>query len=342
MAQTETQTFTPNDPRKPWDWHPALPLTDPPNMAWPPRPLALLGWFLGRGYLLSQNALHIALGVLVWYFLTPALETMATFQIGWILEVWLRNLVLFTLIVGGLHLWLFTFDGQGTTHKFDRRPMVTDDARFLFSDQVRDNVFWSLISGVTIWTAFEVLVWWGWANSHALWLSPSRDPLWFVLWFLLLPFVQAAHFYLIHRPLHWRPLYRFHRLHHNNVNIGPWSGISMHPVEHVLYLSILLIPFVVPTHPIHLITLGFYVTVGAAISHAGFNDLRMRDRNAMDLGDFFHQLHHRYYNCNYGSRMVPFDKWFGSFHDGTAEATARIMKRNLNAKVARPNGPPVT
>jgi len=40
--------------------------------------------------------------------------------------------------------------------------------------------------------------------------------------------------------------------------------------------------------------------------------------------------------------VVPFDKWFGSFHDGTAEATARIMKRNLNAKVARPNGPPVT
>jgi len=40
----------------------------------------------------------------------------------------------------------------------------------------------------------------------------------------------------------------------------------------------------------------------------------------------FHYLHHRYFNCNYGNPAVPWDKWFGSFHDGTDEAK---MKKRL-------------
>jgi sterol desaturase/sphingolipid hydroxylase (fatty acid hydroxylase superfamily) len=38
-------------------------------------------------------------------------------------------------------------------------------------------------------------------------------------------------------------------------------------------------------------------------------------------------LHHRYFECNYGTSVVPWDRWFGSFHDGTAEATQRLNQR---------------
>ncbi|MEM1046606.1 MAG: sterol desaturase family protein, partial [Pseudomonadota bacterium] len=31
--------------------------------------------------------------------------------------------------------------------------------------------------------------------------------------------------------------------------------------------------------------------------------------------------------CNYGNLEVPWDKWFGSFNDGTEEAHARIKER---------------
>ena len=44
---------------------------------------------------------------------------------------------------------------------------------------------------------------------------------------------------------------------------------------------------------------------------------------AARAGDFFHQLHHRYFECNYGTSEIPFDKWFGTYHDGSAEATTR-------------------
>ena len=45
------------------------------------------------------------------------------------------------------------------------------------------------------------------------------------------------------------------------------------------------------------------------------------------MGDFFHQLHHRYFECNYGTVEMPWDRWFGSFHDGTAQATADTRAR---------------
>ena len=45
------------------------------------------------------------------------------------------------------------------------------------------------------------------------------------------------------------------------------------------------------------------------------------------LGTFHHQMHHRYFECNYGSLEMPWDKWFGSFHDGTVEANERMQER---------------
>jgi len=51
------------------------------------------------------------------------------------------------------------------------------------------------------------------------------------------------------------------------------------------------------------------------------------DAKVIDAGDFYHQLHDRYYECNYGTTEVPWDVWFGSFHDGSEEATARIRER---------------
>ena len=45
------------------------------------------------------------------------------------------------------------------------------------------------------------------------------------------------------------------------------------------------------------------------------------------MGTFFHQLHHRYFECNYGTAEMPWDRWFGSFHDGTAEGLKRVRAR---------------
>lgn len=53
----------------------------------------------------------------------------------------------------------------------------------------------------------------------------------------------------------------------------------------------------------------------------------LEKKKRMELGDFFHQLHHRYFECNYGTVEMPWDRWFGSFDDGTPEARQRIRSR---------------
>ena len=53
-----------------------------------------------------------------------------------------------------------------------------------------------------------------------------------------------------------------HSLHHKSYNPGPWSGLSMHPVEHLLYYGCMMVPALwIPQHPfavlynrVHLVT----------------------------------------------------------------------------------------
>ena len=87
---------------------------------------------------------------------------------------------------------------------------------------------------------------WAMANGHIPTLFWSDNPVWFIALFFLTPVWISFHFYWIHRFLHWPPLYRLaHALHHRNTNVGPWSGFSMHPIEHILFLSSILIQVVV-------------------------------------------------------------------------------------------------
>jgi sterol desaturase/sphingolipid hydroxylase (fatty acid hydroxylase superfamily) len=50
-------------------------------------------------------------------------------------------------------------------------------------------------------------------------------------------------------------------------------------------------------------------------------------KKRLSLGTFHHQMHHRYFECNYGSLEIPFDKVFKSFHDGTEQSMKQIRER---------------
>ena len=277
----------------------------------------------------------VLLALAAWWLLYPSLESATTFEIGWIVQVWAVNLGLVVAVAGGLHWYFYIRRGQGKRLKFDHRDQTSGNRLWTFADQVHDNIFWSLVSGVTQLTAYQVAILWLMANGTVPTITFAQNPVWFVLALILLPIWSAFHFYWVHRLLHVPFLYRYvHALHHRNVNIGPWSGFAMHPVEHLLYLSSLLIHLLVPSHPIHLYFHVIYVGPGAAMTHTGYEDLLIRDKRRLALGTFYHQLHHRYYECNYGNQEMPWDRWFGTFHDGSAEATAatRARKKQMRAR----------
>jgi len=307
-----------------WHWLPPIPLDDAVYFAWPPRPVALLKHLLGTGFLLSTHGLYILLAIAAWTILGPV-ERWATFDFGWMAQTYALNLGLVVAIGGGLHLYFYTFARQGMERKFNPTPQAKNNPRFFTGDQARDNILWTCVSGVTVTTAFQIGVMWAYARGVAPWLDWASNPIWFVLLFPLLRLWGSLHFYCIHRLLHWKPLYKMaHALHHRNVSTGPWSGLSMHPIEHILYFSTIVIHLVVASHPIHMMYLMYNTSGGALTDHTGYSSLLVKGKQVVALSGLFHQLHHRYFDCNYGNFDVPCDRWFGSYHDGTPERTAHV------------------
>ncbi|MFV2034038.1 MAG: sterol desaturase family protein, partial [Halocynthiibacter sp.] len=132
-----------------WNFRPAEPVETSPLFTWPPRPSAILRWFSAYWLVLSTVTLSLGVAVFAWLLFLPDLSTMRVIAPGWIIRVWLVNIVPMILLAGGLHLWLYKFKGQGNRLKFDAREQARDNGAFTFRNQVHDNMFWSLLSGVT-------------------------------------------------------------------------------------------------------------------------------------------------------------------------------------------------
>ncbi|MDG2908875.1 MAG: sterol desaturase family protein [Acidimicrobiales bacterium] len=301
-------------------YQPTDPIQHPPLYDWPPRPVVTLRWIV-TGLMFPWGFFLTALAVVTWNWLTPATSTMQTLSPGWMGLIWLRNAVLLTIIAGVLHWWLYIRRSQDLDYKFNVRWPATDSRKFLWRNQVKDNMFWSLASGVTVWSLYESLTMWLWADGRIPRAEWGSAPLYLGLLVLGVFFWGTTHFYLNHRLLHWEPLYRAaHERHHRNTNTGPWTGISMHPIEHLVYFTVFLLWWVVPAHPVIFLMTGFFNGISPSITHSGFDQVVLGGRFRITAGDQFHHLHHRYFEVNYGNTPSPIDKLAGSWHDGTPEA----------------------
>lgn len=334
MDAQKTENIVPAPGSKTFEsqWHhmPSTPINVSPFFTWPLDPIQMLRWVAERWFRIAENTILVGVACISWFWFQPSLEETRTFAPGWITELYVRNFLLLLVVAGGLHLYFHRWKRQGKDLKFDARDLKAQSRTFTFNSQVIDNMVWSLGSGVAFWTAYEAITFWAMANGYAPVLLWADNPVWFVALFFLTPVWISFHFYWVHRWLHWPPLYKLaHALHHRNVNVGPWSGFSMHPVEHLLFLSSILVHWIVAAHPIHILFHMQHQALTAATSHTGFEGVLVKDRNRLALGTFHHQMHHRYFECNYGNLEVPWDKWFGSFHDGTADAHERMKARRI-------------
>ena len=152
-------------PSREWNHTPEdLPLGINPLFQWPLNPKAVFLWYWSAWFPLTINLGIVALAVATYHFAAPTLEQAAAPGL-WVLTIWVRNLVIVTILAQGLHLIFHRHHLQGTEHKYDPRPFPRQGRVFTFGDQYWDNVFWALASGVTFWTVWECLIWWSMANE---------------------------------------------------------------------------------------------------------------------------------------------------------------------------------
>jgi hypothetical protein len=138
-------------------------------------------------------------------------------------------------------------------------------------------------------------------------------------------------------PQNYDNLYKWiHSVHHNSVNPSPWSSLSMHPIEHLLYWSDSLIHLVLPSHPLLLLYNLQITGTGAVVGHVGFDKIEVGNDSAIDTHAYVHYLHHKHFEVNYADGTTALDKLFGTWHDGTKEGEA-LMQARYEKKVARIN-----
>ncbi len=321
------------------NWTPKDPLTTAPIWSFPPDFGAILKWL--PGYFLPWNVLFMATATLFWVVFTPGPETLKTLSWGWTLGIFARNCIAVLIFYGIFELRLYIQRKQGTAFKYNPKfPQDTPNDAFLFKSQNAEGLIRTFVTGIPAWTAYEVLVLWVFANGWVPSLSWSTNPVWLVCFGLILPLFHQFHFYLVHRLIHVPVLYKYiHSVHHNSVNPSPWSSLSMHPIEHILYFSGVLIHLIVPSNPLLAIYQLHIAGLGAVVGHIGFDKMETVDEKAMNTHAFAHYLHHKYFEVNYADGGIPLDRMFGTFHDGTkagdALMDARTARRNAKANAGK-------
>ena len=123
---------------------------------------------------------------------------------------------------------------------------------------------WYTTLGILQWTAFEVIFMRLWATGRLPYIADAEalatpgNIARMVLWTLFVPAWRDFHFYFAHRFIHIRALYKYvHSLHHRNTDIEPFSGLCMHPVEHMYYFSCVGPSVYLYMSPFHLMWNGY-------------------------------------------------------------------------------------
>lgn len=313
-------------------WAPARPPETAPLFVFPPRPAALLKWL--PQYFLPYNLLFFASAWAWWLWVMPPAEVIQSFSWPWIAQLFLINLSAVLAWYLAFEWRLYIRRSQGTNFKYNRKfPADKPSKKFWFSSQNLENMLRTLLSGVPIWTACQILALMAFADGWAYRLNWDDNWPWLLLLGLIVPIIHEFHFYCVHRLIHARFLFKWvHSVHHKSVNPSPWSSLAMHPIEHLLYFSSIFYHLLLPSHPLlaiyQLHTAGF----GAVPGHVGFDRVEVTKNTAISSHAYLHYLHHKYFEVNYGDGLIPIDKWFGTFHDGTSGSQARMKARLKNRR----------
>ena len=278
-----------------------------PGMSEIPRP-TILSWLKNAPFVLinSPNFVWSVIALLIYFYfpynfnllsnLTPISYTFIANRF----PIWFTTVFSYTAF---WHISLYFFN-------LSSRPFIPN--RKYNINKVIHNMFWTT-SGIFIWTIFENIFCYLWASHKLLYISDivsltTFNGLFkFIIALMGVPVWRSVHFYFAHRLLHFSPLYQqVHSLHHRNTDTEPFSGLCMHPIEHLYYYSCILPSLFFMCSPFAFLWNGVHLLLSPAASHSGWEDHFQSDA--------YHYLHHRYFECNYsGADTAYLDIMFGTF-----------------------------
>jgi Delta7-sterol 5-desaturase len=212
--------------------------------------------------------------------------------------------LIYTLVAGGAY--------RLAIHGIPDTVAAGNRALRLRPDQVREELWLSALSIAIFAVQTAGVVW---LVRHG-WLTIDwhRSP-WHLLWELPLLYVwNDVHFFVIHRVLHCKPLYRIvHIWHHRSVITTPFSAYSFHPVESFLLGSVM--PLALLLHafsPWALLGLTVMSLVLNVSGHLPYEQIHERSKLFRRLlgHSRYHNRHHREFHTHYAFSLAWLDHCF--------------------------------
>ena len=260
-------------------------------------------------------------------------------QWRWMALTVLRNLALCEVIYGGYHRILYEGPGKiGVEKSGAKYNPVWPGAAILAHEKLNNRLGWVQMA---VWEIMFVHCWatgrlayvgsfWGTdaAELQKLGTTQTAVILHSILSVAIIPYWRDWQFYFIHRIMHplnaktllflpdvGKLLYKHvHSLHHRSYNPGPWSGLAMHPFEHLMYFACVAPQMFLTLHPLHFLFSILHAAIAPLPGHDGLDSLpaEMQTGALAGGGGYAHFLHHAHFDLNYGTVKVPFDLLFGS------------------------------
>ena len=207
------------------------------------------------------------------YVLFPyekSFKNAAVLDTAWILQRAVINSIVVNLYYGLWHAALYVW--RLSKRKFNPKSGGPSMSRFIH------NIWYTNI-GTLQWTFWEVLFIHCYATNKIAYVSDAQilsSPIEMgklCFWILFVPFYREVHFYFTHRFIHFRVLYKYvHSVHHRNTDPEPFSGMTMHPVEHMYYIGCVGLSLYIQASPFVFLWNGIHVLLSPAAAHSGWED----------------------------------------------------------------------
>jgi len=145
-----------------------------------------------------------------------------------------------------------------------------------------------------------------------------------------------VYYWCLHRAMHFRPFYRFHRMHHDSRVTSPLTGYSMSTLESLGWLVGLIgVPLLLAmVTPISLVGLLAYHTLyqvpGNVIGHTNVDffpaAMGKRINSWISHPTTYHSLHHARFNNHYSFGSSFMDRLLGTEWPDWPELHARVIR----------------
>lgn len=161
----------------------------------------------------------------------------------------------------------------------------------------------------------------------------ERGTGYFIFSVIIAILIHDTYFYWAHRLMHHKLLFKYvHKVHHNSTNPSPWAAFSFHPTESILEALIVpMLVFIMPIHPLAILAFLLYMTLMNVLGHLGF-ELYPKGFTTHWFGKWnntatHHNMHHKFFNCNYGLYFNFWDRVMGTNHPKYTDTFEEVKSR---------------